>query len=116
MGELVEGEVYAGADRHTGEIAAFHLSRLLALPMVPLTVGRQVSPRKHLLPVASKELAATFFKKRGMFFPLYVWNGGILTGMVKLRLPFLFALISVFSADASNSCYCIETKTIIPVL
>ncbi|XP_076064914.1 glycosaminoglycan xylosylkinase-like isoform X2 [Oratosquilla oratoria] len=64
-GEVIEGEVYAGADRHTGEIAAFHLSRLLGLTMVPLAVGRKVSLRHQILPVASRRLAATFFKQRG---------------------------------------------------
>lgn len=63
--EIIEGEVYAGADRHNGEIAAFHLSRLLGFPMVPLAVGRKVSLKRQILPVASKKLAATFFTKRG---------------------------------------------------
>lgn len=97
--ELIEGEVYAGADRHNGEVAAFHLSRLLALPMVPITVGRRVSPRKHLLSVASKELAATFFKRRGgevCFYGVCYYchknssvcdSGGTLEGSVTLWLP-----------------------------
>ncbi|CAL4172079.1 unnamed protein product, partial [Meganyctiphanes norvegica] len=63
--ELIEGEVYAGADRHNGEITAFHLSRLLGYNMVPLAVGRKVSLKHHILPVASKKLSSTFFTRRG---------------------------------------------------
>lgn len=97
--EVIEGEVFAGADRHNGEISAFHLSRLLSLPTVPLTVGRRVSPRKHLLSVASRELAATFFKRRGgkvCFYGVCYYchknssvcdNGGTLEGAVTLWLP-----------------------------
>ncbi|XP_045585385.2 glycosaminoglycan xylosylkinase isoform X2 [Procambarus clarkii] len=63
--EVIEGEVYAGADRHNGEIAAFHLSRLLDLPMVPMAVGRKVSLKQQILPVATRKLSATFFSRRG---------------------------------------------------
>lgn len=65
--EIIEGEVYAGADRHNGEIAAFHLSRLLGLPTVPLAVGRRVSLKKQILPVASRRLSETFLKRRGWY-------------------------------------------------
>ncbi|KAG0714160.1 Glycosaminoglycan xylosylkinase [Chionoecetes opilio] len=89
--ELLEGEVYAGADRHNGEVAAFHLGRVLGLLTVPLTVGRRVSPRKHLLPVASRELAATFFKRRVCYYchknSSVCDSGGTLEGAVTLWLP-----------------------------
>lgn len=55
--------MYAGKDRHNGEVAAFHLSTLLGLRRVPLTVGRKVSLRREVLPVATPELAQTFFQE-----------------------------------------------------
>ncbi|XP_063887752.1 glycosaminoglycan xylosylkinase-like isoform X6 [Scylla paramamosain] len=97
--EIIEGEIYDGADRHNGEVAAFHLSRLLALPTVPLAVGRWVSLRKHILPVASKELATTFFKMEGgevCFYGVCYYcnknesvcdNGATLEGVVTMWLP-----------------------------
>ena len=64
--EIIEGEIYAGADRHNGEIAAFHLGRLLGLSMVPLAVGRKVSLKREILGKSSRKLAATFLTK-GIF-------------------------------------------------
>ncbi|XP_047483055.1 uncharacterized protein LOC125035034 [Penaeus chinensis] len=61
--ELIEG-IYSGFDRHNGEIAAFHLSRLLDLRMVPLTVGRNVSLKRQILPVSARRLSKTFFPGR----------------------------------------------------
>ncbi|ROT70901.1 putative glycosaminoglycan xylosylkinase-like [Penaeus vannamei] len=52
-----------GGDRFNGEIAAFHLSRLLGLQMAPIVAGRTVSLEK-ILPVAAEELAKTFFKNK----------------------------------------------------
>ncbi|XP_042880524.1 glycosaminoglycan xylosylkinase-like [Penaeus japonicus] len=54
----------SGFDRHNGEIAAFHLSRLLGLQMVPITVGRNVSLKREILPVSMKRLRETFFRGR----------------------------------------------------
>ncbi|XP_042227302.1 glycosaminoglycan xylosylkinase-like isoform X2 [Homarus americanus] len=97
--EVIEGEVYAGADRHNGEIAAFHLSRLLGFPMVPLAVGRSVSLKRQILPVASRKLAATFFLRRGgrlCFYGVCYYchkdssvcdNGRTLEGTIILWLP-----------------------------
>ncbi|XP_064089471.1 glycosaminoglycan xylosylkinase-like [Macrobrachium nipponense] len=96
--EVIEGEVYAGADRHNGEIAAFHLSRLLGLTMVPLAVGRTVSLKRHILPVASRRLSATFFRKGRQlcFFGVCYYcrkdasvcdNGSTFEGTVILWLP-----------------------------
>ncbi|KAK4314946.1 hypothetical protein Pmani_013814 [Petrolisthes manimaculis] len=63
--DVLEGGVYGGWDRHNGEVAAFHLSRLLDLNTVPLTVGRRVSLKRHIIPVATRRLANTFSTKRG---------------------------------------------------
>lgn len=60
---VVTGSPYAGADRHNGEVAAFHLNRLLGLCRVPLTVGRIVNLRTEILPVATESLSKTFFTK-----------------------------------------------------
>lgn len=38
---IIEGPVYYGKDRHNAEIVAFHLSSLLALRRVPITVARK---------------------------------------------------------------------------
>ncbi|XP_045106680.1 glycosaminoglycan xylosylkinase-like [Portunus trituberculatus] len=97
--DVIEGVVYAGLDRHNAEVAAFHLGRLLALPTVPLTVGRRVSLREHILPVASRELATTFFKMEGgeiCFYGVCQYcnknnsvcdNGALLESAVMLWLP-----------------------------
>ncbi|KAH3792069.1 glycosaminoglycan xylosylkinase-like [Dreissena polymorpha] len=61
--DIIEGPPYAGADRHNGEIAAFHLSRLLELRRTPLTVGRVLNLEKEVKPVATETLLKTFFTR-----------------------------------------------------
>lgn len=61
--EVISGEVFAGKDRHNGEVAAFHLSTLLGLRRVPLTVGRKINLHREVLPVAAPELAQTFYQE-----------------------------------------------------
>nr|XP_027220461.1 glycosaminoglycan xylosylkinase-like [Penaeus vannamei] len=68
--ELIEG-IYSGFDRHNGEIAAFHLSRLLDLRMVPLTTGRSVSLKRQILPVSTWRLSKTFIQGRAGQMCLY---------------------------------------------
>ncbi|XP_054272069.1 glycosaminoglycan xylosylkinase [Macrosteles quadrilineatus] len=58
--EVIAGSVYAGKDRHNGEVAAFHLSWLLGLRRAPLTVGRRIDLRQEVMPVATNELLKTF--------------------------------------------------------
>lgn len=60
---VVTGSPYAGADRHNGEIAAFHLNRLLGLCRCPITVGRVINLKSEVQPVASESLSKTFFTK-----------------------------------------------------
>uniref|UniRef100_A0A914WR90 FAM20 C-terminal domain-containing protein n=1 Tax=Plectus sambesii TaxID=2011161 RepID=A0A914WR90_9BILA len=52
---------YSGADRHNGEIAAFHLAQLLQLNRVPVVAGRRVNVERELLATADATLKATFF-------------------------------------------------------
>ncbi|XP_063600639.1 glycosaminoglycan xylosylkinase-like [Penaeus indicus] len=52
--------IYGGPDSHEGEIAAFHLSRLLGLRMTPITAGRSLSLRREIVPVSTERLNSTF--------------------------------------------------------
>ncbi|KAM9478495.1 glycosaminoglycan xylosylkinase-like isoform 2-T2 [Salvelinus alpinus] len=57
---MVEGEPYAGYDRHNAEVAAFHLDRILGFRRAPLVVGRFFNLRTELKPVATDQLLSTF--------------------------------------------------------
>ncbi|XP_072130427.1 glycosaminoglycan xylosylkinase [Mobula birostris] len=57
---VVEGEPYAGYDRHNAEISAFHLDRILGLRRAPVVVGRYVNLNTEIKPVASEQLLSTF--------------------------------------------------------
>uniref|UniRef100_A0A8C3WIM9 FAM20B glycosaminoglycan xylosylkinase n=1 Tax=Catagonus wagneri TaxID=51154 RepID=A0A8C3WIM9_9CETA len=57
---VVEGEPYAGYDRHNAEVAAFHLDRVLGFRRAPLVVGRFVNLRTEIKPVATEQLLSTF--------------------------------------------------------
>lgn len=57
---VVEGEPYAGYDRHNAEVAAFHLDRILGFRRAPLVVGRYVNLRTEVKPVATEQLLGTF--------------------------------------------------------
>ncbi|KAG8227419.1 hypothetical protein J437_LFUL000428 [Ladona fulva] len=58
--EVLWGPSYGGKDRHNGEVASFHLSLLLGLPRVPITVGRRLHLPLEILPVADQALHNTF--------------------------------------------------------
>ncbi|XP_064643874.1 glycosaminoglycan xylosylkinase-like [Lineus longissimus] len=60
---VILGNPYAGADRHNGEIAAFHLNRILGFNRAPLVVGRRINLREEVMPIAEEKLLQTFFKK-----------------------------------------------------
>ncbi|XP_041368788.1 glycosaminoglycan xylosylkinase-like [Gigantopelta aegis] len=60
---LVTGPPYGGADRHNGEIASFHLGRILEFRRTPLAVGRKINLEKEIMPVSTPELLKTFFVK-----------------------------------------------------
>uniref|UniRef100_A0A8D2B815 FAM20 C-terminal domain-containing protein n=1 Tax=Sciurus vulgaris TaxID=55149 RepID=A0A8D2B815_SCIVU len=57
---VVEGEPYAGYDRHNAEVAVFHLDRILGFRRAPLVVGRFVNLRTEIKPVATEQLLSTF--------------------------------------------------------
>ncbi|MBN3285517.1 XYLK xylosylkinase, partial [Polyodon spathula] len=57
---VVEGEPYAGYDRHNAEVAAFHLDRILGFHRAPLVVGRFMNLRTEIKPVATDQLVSTF--------------------------------------------------------
>ncbi|XP_046390671.1 glycosaminoglycan xylosylkinase [Ischnura elegans] len=58
--EVLWGPSFGGKDRHNGEVAAFHLSLLLGLPRVPITVGRRLHLPLEIVPVATNALGKTF--------------------------------------------------------
>uniref|UniRef100_A0A671NGR0 Glycosaminoglycan xylosylkinase n=1 Tax=Sinocyclocheilus anshuiensis TaxID=1608454 RepID=A0A671NGR0_9TELE len=66
---VVEGEPYAGYDRHNAEIAAFHLDRILGFRRAPLVVGRFMNLRTEIKPVATDQLLSTFLM-HGQFHPV----------------------------------------------
>ncbi|KAK2101120.1 Glycosaminoglycan xylosylkinase [Saguinus oedipus] len=57
---VVEGEPYAGYERHNAEVAAFHLDRILGFCRAPSVVGRFVNLRTEIKPVATEQLLSTF--------------------------------------------------------
>ncbi|XP_033228336.1 glycosaminoglycan xylosylkinase [Belonocnema kinseyi] len=60
---VIEGPVYYGKDRHNAEIVAFHLSSLLALRRVPITVARKLNLREEVSKHATSELYATIYQE-----------------------------------------------------
>ncbi|KAG7209343.1 hypothetical protein KM043_015446 [Ampulex compressa] len=60
---VIHGPVYYGKDRHNAEVVAFHLSSLLALRRVPLTVIRKLDLRNEIRPFAAPELYATMYQE-----------------------------------------------------
>ncbi|XP_044595564.1 glycosaminoglycan xylosylkinase isoform X2 [Cotesia glomerata] len=59
---VLHGPVYFGKDRHNAEIVAFHLSSLLGLRRVPLTVIRKLN-LKEVQSKATAEVSATMFEE-----------------------------------------------------
>lgn len=67
---MVEGEPYAGYDRHNAEVAAFHLDRILGFRRAPLVVGRHINLRTEIKPVATEQLLSTFLTQGQCLFSL----------------------------------------------
>lgn len=100
---IIQGQPYAGADRHNGEIAAFHLNRILGFNRTPLTVGRKINLLSEIRPVASSALLKTFIKQENnsCFYGHCYYckpsdpacgDGDIIEGAVILWLPERFTL------------------------
>lgn len=59
---ILDGTPYEGYDRHTGEIAAFHLDRILEFYRSPPAAGRVFDLETEVIPVTRQRLRNTFFK------------------------------------------------------
>ncbi|KAL1132036.1 hypothetical protein AAG570_011644 [Ranatra chinensis] len=101
--DIIEGNVYAGKDRHNGEIISFHLARLLGLNRVPIVTRRVLNLRKEILPVSSDLLKDTFHVKDGntCFYGVCIYckkedsicgSGDMLEGSISLWLPENFSI------------------------
>lgn len=62
VNEIINGSVYAGKDRHFGEVVAFYLSLLLDFKNVPVATIRRLDV-KELLLVSDRALLETFISK-----------------------------------------------------
>jgi len=60
---ILEGPVYYGKDRHNAEAVAFHLSSLLSLRRVPLTVIRKLNLSEEVRSRATPGLYATMYQE-----------------------------------------------------
>ncbi|XP_051867813.1 glycosaminoglycan xylosylkinase [Pristis pectinata] len=100
---VVEGEPYAGYDRHNAEISAFHLDRILGLRRAPVVVGRYVNLNTEIKPVASEQLLSTFLTigNNSCFYGKCYYcresepacaDGHIMEGSVTLWLPDIWPL------------------------
>lgn len=61
----IQKDIVSGWDRHNGEIASFHIGRLLEFRRTPLAVGRKINLKTEVIPVATENLLKTFFNKDG---------------------------------------------------
>ncbi|KAG2461943.1 glycosaminoglycan xylosylkinase [Polypterus senegalus] len=100
---VVEGEPYAGYDRHNAEVAAFHLDRILGFRRAPLVVGRFVNLRTEIKAVASEQLLGTFLMQgnNSCFYGKCYYcresepacaEGDVMEGSVTLWLPDVWPL------------------------
>lgn len=64
--EIFTETPYSGADRHNGEIAAFHLNRIMEFRRTPLAVGRKINLNTEIIPNGSEQLLKTFFVNANM--------------------------------------------------
>ncbi|XP_003742322.2 glycosaminoglycan xylosylkinase [Galendromus occidentalis] len=99
---VIHGEPYAGADRHNGEIAAFHIGRLLGFNRCPLVAGRKVNI-EELRNISTQVLERTFYREgdEWCFFGKCRYckrssgvcgTSGIIEGAVVLLLPKKYVL------------------------
>ena len=62
---------FSDYERHTAEIAAFHLDRLLGFRRAPPVAGRWVNITHDILDYADRSMAKTFFVSPGESFSFY---------------------------------------------
>lgn len=103
--DYIQNSIQSGWDRHNGEIAAFHLGRVLEFRRTPLAVGRRINLQLEIIPVASEKLLKTFYTKDGsqcFYGECYYCkdktsgvcaDGDILEGAVILWLPDKYPLV-----------------------
>ncbi|CAI8055918.1 Glycosaminoglycan xylosylkinase [Geodia barretti] len=96
--EVIQGDPYAGFDRHNAEIAGFHLDGLLGFRIAPPVVGRRVN-LTYVWPVTTDTLRNTYFKDtygNTCFYGKCYYcrkeeaacaNGEVMEGSVTLWLP-----------------------------
>lgn len=100
---IIEGSVYAGKDRHNGEIAAFHLSRILGLNRAPIVTGRTINLRTEILPVATFNLKRTFLYE-GIIYFIYKYNYiHHMSSIVFMYYMFLYFFIILYYNVLFNS-------------
>ncbi|XP_019874820.2 glycosaminoglycan xylosylkinase homolog isoform X2 [Aethina tumida] len=61
--KIIEGPVYAGKDRIGSEILGFYMSILMKKPLTPISAERNISLTRDVIPVATKKLIETSFKR-----------------------------------------------------
>ncbi|XP_054168491.1 glycosaminoglycan xylosylkinase-like isoform X4 [Oppia nitens] len=97
---IVDG-IYGGADRHNGEIVAFHVSRLLSLRSAPVVSSRRLHIDSELRSVATPGLSSTFLNDSCFYGDCHFCSpsdavccdsSGYLEGSVHLLLPAKFKL------------------------
>lgn len=77
---IIEGEVYAGKDRHNSEVLAFFLGAVLNLRWTSIVVGRSINVR-DIFDVADKELQETIISKREGYKKIYLLQFNILNAI-----------------------------------
>ncbi|XP_012253531.1 glycosaminoglycan xylosylkinase [Athalia rosae] len=60
---VIKGPVYHGKDRHNAEIVAFHLSSLLSLRRVPISIIRKLKLGEEIKKYATPELLKTLYQE-----------------------------------------------------
>lgn len=58
--DYITDDIYSGADRHNGEVFAFHLARILGLRFAPIVASRVVHVSTEIKKSASEALLSTF--------------------------------------------------------
>ena len=102
--KILSKSPYEGYDRHNGEVAAFHLDRVLGFYRAPPVVGRVVNLRSEIMPVAGQSLLKTFWRDQSGNICFYgkcmyckkkesaCGNGEIMEASLTLWLPRKFKL------------------------